>query len=92
MAKNKDKWFENYEAVKAHVVKTGHFPDKHQIGNLKPHYIDMLNSQEHVREFLKSLTEGAADDVIDKPLDGELLWQKNYFANVFTAPEEIDFL
>lgn len=29
MAKNKDKWFENYEAVKAHVVKTGHFPDKH---------------------------------------------------------------
>lgn len=61
-------------------------------GYLKPHYIDMLNSQEHVREFLKSLTEGDEDDVIDKPLDGEILWQNNYFANVFAAPEEIDFI
>lgn len=33
MAKNEDKWFENYEAVKAHVAETGHFPDKHSIGN-----------------------------------------------------------
>lgn len=33
MAKNEDKWFENYEAVKAHVAETGHFPDKHLIGN-----------------------------------------------------------
>lgn len=31
--KNVDKWFENYEAVKAHVALTGHFPDKHSIGN-----------------------------------------------------------
>lgn len=31
--KNEDKWFENYEAVKAHVAETGHFPDKHSIGN-----------------------------------------------------------
>ena len=31
--KNEDKWFENYEAVKAHVALTGHFPDKHSIGN-----------------------------------------------------------
>ena len=23
----------NYEAVKAHVVETGHFPNKHSIGN-----------------------------------------------------------
>ena len=33
MAKNEDKWFENYEAVKAHVAETGLFPDKHSIGN-----------------------------------------------------------
>ena len=33
MAKNEDKWFENYEAVKAHVAQTGHFPDKHSVGN-----------------------------------------------------------
>ena len=31
--KNEDKWFENYEAVKAHVALSGHFPDKHSIGN-----------------------------------------------------------
>lgn len=28
-----EKWLANYEAVKAHVVETGHFPDKHTIGN-----------------------------------------------------------
>ena len=53
------------------------------------HYIDMLNSQEHVREFLKSLTEGAEDHVIEIPLDGEILWQKTYLANVFTVPEDV---
>ena len=31
--KNEDKWFEIYEAVKAHVAETGHFPDKHSVGN-----------------------------------------------------------
>lgn len=31
--KNEDKWMANYEAVKAHVAETGHFPDKHTIGN-----------------------------------------------------------
>lgn len=31
--KNEDKWFENYDAVKAHLALTGHFPDKHSIGN-----------------------------------------------------------
>ena len=61
-------------------------------GYLKHHYIDMLNSQEHVREFLKSLTEGAEDDVIDKPLDGEILWQRNYFDNAYPTPEGIDFI
>lgn len=30
---NEDKWLANYEAVKAHVAETGHFPDKHTIGN-----------------------------------------------------------
>lgn len=28
-----EKWLANYEAVKAHVAETGHFPDKHTIGN-----------------------------------------------------------
>lgn len=29
MAKNEENWFANYEALKAHVAITGHFPDKH---------------------------------------------------------------
>lgn len=29
MAKNEDKWMANYEALKAHVLETGHFCDKH---------------------------------------------------------------
>lgn len=29
MAKNDDKWNANYEALKAHVLETGHFPNKH---------------------------------------------------------------
>ena len=33
MNKNEDKWMANYEAVKAHVAATGHFSDKHTIGN-----------------------------------------------------------
>lgn len=28
-----EKWLANYEVVKAHVAETGHFPDKHSIGN-----------------------------------------------------------
>ena len=32
-SKNDEKWIANYEAVKAHVAETGHFPDKHSIGN-----------------------------------------------------------
>lgn len=31
--KNEEKWLANYEALKAHVAETGHFPDKHTIGN-----------------------------------------------------------
>lgn len=31
--KNEEKWMANYEAVKSHVAETGHFPDKHSIGN-----------------------------------------------------------
>ena len=27
--KNDEKWMANYEALKAHVLETGHFPDKH---------------------------------------------------------------
>ncbi len=27
--KNEEKWLANYEALKAHVLKTGHFPNKH---------------------------------------------------------------
>lgn len=41
-------------------------------GYLMPHYIDMLNSQEHIRNFLRSITEGAEDDVIDNPVDGDI--------------------
>lgn len=33
MNKNEQNWMANYEAVKAHVAETGHFPDKHSIGN-----------------------------------------------------------
>ena len=32
-SKSDEKWLANYEAVKAHVAETGHFPDKHTIGN-----------------------------------------------------------
>lgn len=27
--KNEEKWLSNYEALKAHVLETGHFCDKH---------------------------------------------------------------
>lgn len=27
--KNDENWFANYEALKAHVLETGHFPNKH---------------------------------------------------------------
>ena len=29
MAKNEENWLANYEALKAHVLETGHFPNKH---------------------------------------------------------------
>lgn len=59
-------------------------------GDLKPHYIDMINSQEHVREFLKSITKGADEDKIEHPLDEEILWHNNYITNVFPTPEDMD--
>lgn len=37
-AKNDEKWMANYEALKAHVSETGHFPDKHTIGNIWVRY------------------------------------------------------
>ena len=33
MFKYENNWLANYEAVKAHVTQTGHFPDKHSVGN-----------------------------------------------------------
>lgn len=27
--RNEDKWNSNFEALRAHVAETGHFPDKH---------------------------------------------------------------
>ncbi len=32
-SKNEEKWMVNYEALKAHVAMTGHFPDKHSTLN-----------------------------------------------------------
>lgn len=32
-SKNDEKWMANYEALKAHVAVTGHFPDKHSTLN-----------------------------------------------------------
>jgi hypothetical protein len=29
MSKNEEAWLANYEALKAHVIETGHFPNKH---------------------------------------------------------------
>lgn len=29
MTKSDTNWFANYEALKAHVMETGHFPNKH---------------------------------------------------------------
>ncbi len=29
MTKNKENWLANYETLKAHVLETGHFPNKH---------------------------------------------------------------
>lgn len=31
--KNEDNWMANFEALKAHVAVTGHFPDKHSTLN-----------------------------------------------------------
>lgn len=31
--KNDEKWMANYEAIKAYVAETCHFPDKHSVGN-----------------------------------------------------------
>lgn len=33
MAKNEDNWMAHFEALKAHVALTGHFPDKHSTLN-----------------------------------------------------------
>ena len=34
MAKQEENWYANYEALKAHVAQTGHFPNKHcQLNN-----------------------------------------------------------
>ena len=34
MAKQEEIWYANYEALKAHVAQTGHFPNKHcQLNN-----------------------------------------------------------
>ena len=33
MAKNEDNWMSIFEALKAHVAITGHFPDKHSTLN-----------------------------------------------------------
>lgn len=60
-------------------------------GYLMPHYIDMLNSQEHVREFLKSITEGADEDKIEQPLDDEILWHEDYFSNIIPISPDMDF-
>ena len=57
---------------------------------LKPHYIDMLNSQKHVREFLKSITKGAAEDKMEHPLYEDILWHNNYFTSIFQTPEDMD--
>lgn len=32
-SKSEENWLANYEALKAHVLETGHFPDKHSVGN-----------------------------------------------------------
>lgn len=29
--KNEDNWMSNFEALKAHIAVTGHFPDKHSL-------------------------------------------------------------
>lgn len=58
---------------------------------LEPYYIDMINSNEHIRDFLKSITDGSEDDVIDTPLDGELeLFERyeDYFESIFPNVEE----
>lgn len=33
MRTNESNWYRNFEALKAHVAETGHFPDKHSILN-----------------------------------------------------------
>lgn len=33
MSKNEETWLANFEALKAHVAATGHFPDKHSTLN-----------------------------------------------------------
>ena len=63
MGKNEDNWKVNYEALKAHVLETGHFPNKHdkrlnwykynakliKQGKLSPELEQMIHELEEMR-------------------------------------------
>ena len=82
---------EVYDLKLAHHYKAfrGYTPDKKseiaESGMLSPYFIDMLNSQVHVREFLRSLTEGAVNDKMENPLDDEVLIHE-YYREHFDLP------
>ena len=59
-------------------------------GLLEPYYIDMLNSQDHVREFLRSVTEGAEDDVLENPGQSDIESFEYKGCNLF--PDNIEEL
>ena len=71
VTRNDEKWMENYEAVKAHVVETGHFPNKHSIGNNWGRYQRKrmkagIMSEEQTRLFLELAGSRSSEHTICK--------------------------
>ena len=64
---NRERWFTNYNALKAYILERGHLPDKHVVENRV-----LLSWAKYQRKKLK---EGALDDE-KKRLFEELMQQR----------------
>ena len=65
-----EKWLANYEAVKAHVAETGHFSDKHTIGNNWVRYQRKRLKAGLMTDEQKRLFEELADSRLDSHTGG----------------------
>lgn len=82
MSKNDENWLSNYDALKAHVLETGHFPNKHdkrlnwykynakliKQGKLSPEREQMIHELEEMRSGVH--TGGRKKTLPDPPLKG----------------------